>query len=188
MGLFSALATALTQALAAIPNLELTSLTLFLSGAFLGPASGALVGLLTSLGNSWVNPLGPSPPPLLFAQILAYGGLGALGGILAENLEGFGRSRWAAVGLGATLGFQALVQVGISQLSGLSVRALWITGAWYIAVHAVSNAVLFAVLGPELWSRIRAAFSQALSARGSARASQSSGSKAQAEGDAEPTA
>ena len=79
---FAALAVVFGYMLAFIPNIEIFTLTIFLSGFILGKKEGLFVGLLSSIIFTLLNPLNPSPPPLFLYQITHYSLTGLLGGFL----------------------------------------------------------------------------------------------------------
>jgi len=79
---FAALAVVFGYMLAFIPNIEIFTLTIFLSGFILGKKEGLIVGLLSSMIFTFFNPLGTSPLPLLLYQIAHYSLTGFLGGFL----------------------------------------------------------------------------------------------------------
>lgn len=64
-----------------IPNFELMSSTVFLSGVLFGLRSGTLVGILTYFIFGLLNPMGMSPLPLLLAQVLVGIIIGLTGGL-----------------------------------------------------------------------------------------------------------
>jgi hypothetical protein len=63
-----------------IPNFELVSPIVFLSGVLFGLRTGTLVGILTYFLFGVLNPLGMSPLPLLIAQVLTGIVIGLSGG------------------------------------------------------------------------------------------------------------
>lgn len=84
---FSALAIVLGYLLAGIPNIELFTLTIFLSGFILGIRDGMIVGFLSSLIFTLFNPIGTSPPPLLVFQLFHYTLTGLLGALTKKFLN-----------------------------------------------------------------------------------------------------
>ena len=84
---FAALAVVFGYMLAFIPNIEIFTLTIFLSGFILGKKEGLIVGLLSSMIFTFFNPLGTSPLPLLLYQIAHYSLTGFLGGFLRHYLN-----------------------------------------------------------------------------------------------------
>ena len=73
LGLFAGTAVGAGYLLSGVPNVELMSLIIALSGAVLGPVAGALCGVLSGTIFSLGNPYGPPPPVLLIAQMLGHG-------------------------------------------------------------------------------------------------------------------
>ena len=84
---FTALAVVFGYMLAYIPNIEVFTLTIFLSGFILGKKEGFFVGLLSSTIFTFFNPLGVSPPPLYLYQVVHYSLTGLSGGLLRNFLN-----------------------------------------------------------------------------------------------------
>ena len=86
---FAALAVVFGYMLAFIPNIEIFTLTIFLSGFILGKKEGLIVGLLSSIIFTFFNPLGSSVValPLFLYQIAHYSLTGFLGGFLRHYLN-----------------------------------------------------------------------------------------------------
>ncbi len=87
-GVFTALAVVLGYALAYIPNIELFTTTIFLSGFVLGKKRGVSVGLMSSFIFCFFNPMGASPLPLLSFQLSYYSLVGLCGGLTSSFLNG----------------------------------------------------------------------------------------------------
>ena len=83
---FSALSVVLGYMLAYIPNIELFTLFIFMSGFVLSKRDGFLIGLLSSSIFTFFNPLGASPPPLFVYQLIHYSLTGFLGGLIKDFL------------------------------------------------------------------------------------------------------
>jgi uncharacterized membrane protein len=152
--LFVALCVALGFLLAEVPNVELMTVSVFLSGVVLGMRRGCLVGVLSILCFSLFNPYGPPLPPLLAAQIAGYALVGISGGIMRGRLAGMGRAAallGALAGLVLTLVYDALTTVATAIvtlgpagfLEGLA--GFFAVGALFVIVHALSNTIVFAV-------------------------------------------
>ena len=84
---FSSLSVVLGYMLAYIPNIEVFTLLIFLSGFVLGKRDGMIIGLLSSTIFTFFNPLGTSPPPLFVYQLIHYSFTGLLGGLLKNFFE-----------------------------------------------------------------------------------------------------
>ncbi|MFX1387299.1 MAG: hypothetical protein ACFE9M_08805 [Promethearchaeota archaeon] len=83
---FTALAIVLGYSLYYLPNIELFTLTIFLSGFILGKRDGMVVGFLSSLIFCFFNPLGASPLPLLAFQLTHYSLAGLVGALTMQFL------------------------------------------------------------------------------------------------------
>ncbi|MHA2392427.1 MAG: hypothetical protein ACXAEX_10835 [Promethearchaeota archaeon] len=84
---FTALAVVLGYLLAYIPNIELFTLMIFLSGFILGIRDGMIIGALSSLVFVFFNPIGASPPPLLLYQLFHYTLTGLSGALTSRFLK-----------------------------------------------------------------------------------------------------
>jgi uncharacterized membrane protein len=84
---FSSLAVVLGYILAYIPNIELFTLLIFLSGLIMGKRDGLIIGLLSSAIFTFLNPLGASPLPLFSYQLLHYSLTGLAGGLTRAYLN-----------------------------------------------------------------------------------------------------
>ncbi|MBN1894648.1 ECF transporter S component, partial [bacterium] len=73
MSILIALGVALGFAFASIPNVELVTGTVFLSGMILGKARGTAAGVMTEALYSIFSPYGIAPLPMLAAQCAAMG-------------------------------------------------------------------------------------------------------------------
>ena len=81
---FTALAIVLGYAMAYIPNIEVFTLMIFLSGFIMSKKEGAIIGLLSASIFTFFNPLGPSPPPLFIYQLVHYSLTGITGGLTKD--------------------------------------------------------------------------------------------------------
>ena len=84
---FTALATVLGYLLNQFINIELCTLTIFLSGFILGKRDGMIVGFLSSLIYCFFNPWGASPLPLLAFQLTHYSLTGLVGALTKQFLR-----------------------------------------------------------------------------------------------------
>ncbi|MCK4513139.1 hypothetical protein KAW64_15435, partial [bacterium] len=155
MAILTALAVALGMLLAHVPNIELVSFTVFVSGAVLGRWRGACLGMIAMGIYSGANPIGSGLgiPPMFIAQVLTMAFIGFVGGSLGGVWRTGGRLRQVA--LAAVTGFvlTGIYQVGV--IAGLAVASLDVgTGfvaalvgnAFFSTVHIVSNTIVFAML------------------------------------------
>ena len=87
VSIFTALAIVLGYMLASLLNIELFTLTLFLSGFILGKRDGMIVGISSSFIFCFFNPFGTSPLPLLAFQLIYYTSVGLLGALTHQLLR-----------------------------------------------------------------------------------------------------
>ncbi|MFX1375054.1 MAG: hypothetical protein ACFFA0_04520 [Promethearchaeota archaeon] len=87
VSIFSALALVIGYLLANILNIELFTLTIFLSGFILGKRDGMIVGFLSSSIFCFFNPYGASPLPLYAVQLTHYTLTGLLGAVTNQFLN-----------------------------------------------------------------------------------------------------
>ncbi|TKJ20895.1 MAG: hypothetical protein CEE43_11670 [Promethearchaeota archaeon Loki_b32] len=168
---FSALAIVLGYLLAHIPNIELFTLTIFLSGFILGKRDGMMIGLLSSFIFCYFNPFGSSPLPLLAFQLFHYsitGFLGALTSDLLQRKKSFKPSedlyKFSIVALLGIIGalittnfqiFSSFIYV-LSFLGSLDeFLPYFLTGSIFTAIHIIGNTLGFIFILPGLIQLIR---------------------------------
>ena len=154
--LLVAVAASLGFALSGLPNVELVTLVVFISGFLLGPLYGACVGAAAATALSVFNPLGAALPPLVAAQALgqALSGLcGGLAGPALARIRGGVAARLvgAAAGLALTVFYDIVTNVGAyatiageKTIEGLVKFVA--AGIVFVGLHIVWNTVLFAVV------------------------------------------
>jgi hypothetical protein len=163
--LFTALSVALGFLLAGIPNFELMTLTVFMSGVFCGARLGSLVGAISIMLYSMLNPLGPAPAPLIAAQVAGFAVDGAAGGLVGSRIQpagAWGVAASAAAGFVLTLVYDVLTTLATAFIAvgshgfGGSLGGVFIAGALFIAWHVGINTVVFAVAVLPLMRAVRA--------------------------------
>ena len=137
-----------------IPNFEVLTLVVFLSGVLLGARDGAMVGALTMVVYSLLNPYGAVHPLVTVAQVGGEALAGAAGGAAARaGLERLAApARAAALGmLGAVLtaAYDVLTNAATGVVLG-QMRITLIGGIPFALWHTGWNVVLFAALGTPL--------------------------------------
>lgn len=159
--LLVAVAVSLGFALAALPNVELVTVTVFISGFLLGPGFGAGVGAAAAVLFSAFNPLGAALPPLLAAQALGQSVAGFAGGAVGPVIVRLPRrilasAAAAGVGLALTVLYDVLTNAGayVTMTGERTFEALVkfiAAGMLFSGVHIVWNTAVFAaVLVPSL--------------------------------------
>jgi ABC-type Fe3+-siderophore transport system permease subunit len=137
-----------------IPNFEVLTLTTFCAGVLLGVRDGALVGAVTMLLYTLLNPYGPAHPLVMAAQVAGTATAGIACGVFARA----GGPGWPAgsqlVALGLlgavlTAWFDLLTNLATGVLYG-QMRATLIGGMLFATWHIVTNLVLFTAVGGAL--------------------------------------
>ena len=163
---FTALAIVLGYLLAYIPNIELFTLTIFLSGFILGKRDGVIVGFLSSFIFCFFNPLGASPLPLLTFQLIHYSITGLLGALSNDYLKKksffnpnedlyifFVMVIFGVLGALITTSFQifsSLVHVLSFFASINEFLPYFITGIGFTTIHIIGNTLGFIFILPGL--------------------------------------
>lgn len=159
-GLLIALGVSLGYLLAAIPNIELITTTVFISGFITGPLPGILIGAMTIGLYSLLNPYGIAPPPLFLAQVLCYAVIGFSAGHLSRHIR---RINWkhsllfGFLGLFFTVLYAVLTTLAYVLTAGNETVLIWgslIQGLHFYAVHMVSNTLFFVFLIPVTLNRL----------------------------------
>jgi hypothetical protein len=154
--LLVAVVVSLGYALAGVPNVELMTITVFVSGFLLRPGYGAVIGAVSALLYSLFNPLGAALPPLLAAQIVGFAVIGVFGGLSGPAIARIDR-RYLAIVCAGLLGFLLtlfydlatnigafFVMTGTRELSGLVKFVA--AGLIFMGLHLLWNTALFAVV------------------------------------------
>ena len=158
--IFCAMAIAMGYSLMMVPNIELITVIIFLSGVTLNLWWGALVGLVAMGVYSGLNPLGSglSFPPLFFAQIIAMSLCGVIGGLFSPLffvkkynfpkllLLGF-------IGFLVTFIYDALTLISYPLFSGLGFTGIVVSlvkGLGFTLLHEISNIFIFLITVPRV--------------------------------------
>lgn len=148
-----------------VPNLEMITAGIFLSGLWMGPLYGLLVGFTAELIYSLFNPMGFPPPPLLVTQLMSMSLTGWAGGLMRDAIVGrrfFARGSWkshfvlAGVGAVLTFVFDLLTNLSFPIAAGFTpnqFRLALIMGLPFAAVHISVNALIFALIIPVFLNR-----------------------------------
>ncbi|MFX1446662.1 MAG: hypothetical protein ACFFCG_00835 [Promethearchaeota archaeon] len=168
IGIFTALSTVLGYLLAPIPNLEVFTMMIFLSGFILSKKEGTIVGLLSALIFTLFNLYGSSliSPPLFVYQLIHYSATGVLGGLTKDfllNKEYFKPNEdlyvfWIMLLFGALGAVITFIFDILSTLFGgfvVSITidyfiATYLLGIVFNAVHLIGNVLVFVFILPGL--------------------------------------
>jgi len=156
--MLTALAVVLGHALAAVPNIELVTLTVFIAGLHAGPMGGIITALTTTVYFNYLNPAGQVLLPVLVGQGMGWS-------VVALAGARFGRRRrswvaWCLAGAIVTVIYQAVVNGAYVWLccpvaSWTERAAVLMAGLSFSVVHVVGNTAIFGFLGDSLVRVIR---------------------------------
>ena len=135
------------------PNVEFTSLIVFLSGAVFGLFFGVGLGVLVMSVNGFVSPYGFAGLLLPF-QVIGMAVVGVGGGLYGRSRGGSYDAKscaeTAVLGAFLTLVYDALTNFGVAMLQvfgGQPVLPAFVSvlvyGAFFSLVHVVSNTIFF---------------------------------------------
>lgn len=137
-----------------IPNFEVLTLVVFCSGILLGARDGALVGVVTMLVYSLLNPYGAVHPLVTASQVAGEVLAGLAGAAFAAAGLAAAPIPWRAVLLGVTGGALTVCYDFITNLAtGIlfgQLRATLVGGIPFALWHIGTNVALFATLGVPL--------------------------------------
>lgn len=163
VGIFSAMAFVGGYLFLFVPNVEIFTAVVFLSGIFMGSKKGVLVGVIARALFSILNPVGISPPPLFIAQIAGMAFVGYVGGRFG-NLLHMERRLWMTAlyfGIAALLVtwlYDILTDFSSFFQSGFSFKQMIITfslGIPFYLIHGIGNSLIFALVLPLVVRRIQ---------------------------------
>ncbi|HBZ01126.1 MAG TPA: hypothetical protein DEO84_07380 [candidate division Zixibacteria bacterium] len=162
IGVFSALAFAANAPFLVIPNVEIFTLILFLSGVFLGIIDGLGVAIVAGIIFVFFNPNGPQTIFIVgLAQLLGFVLYGLAGGVLRQLVLHYQNTRglmllMAICGASLTLWYDITTNLAFAVVIG----PFWPTlvgGMGYGIIHLISNTVIFAfssLIINRIWKRI----------------------------------
>ena len=158
--IFSAVAIGMGFSLMLIPNIELITVVVFLSGLYLGIWWGGLVGMTSIAIYSGMNPMGSglSFPPLFAMQIIGMSLTGIIGGLVrpfffVKQFNVFLISSLAILGFTVTLIYDLLTLIAYPIAAGLGfsgMLAALIKGLGFTLLHEISNAIVFVISIPRV--------------------------------------
>jgi hypothetical protein len=162
VGVFAALAFGINAPLLAVPNIEIFSLSLFLSGLFLGIAGGAATALIAGIIFVFFNPNGAQPVLAVgLVQLFGFVLFGLCGGLTRPVVLKKDNVKITMAVLlisGALLTFWYDLSTNLT--FALSFGPFWPTligGLAFSIVHIISNTVIFGLSGAvvqKIWKRI----------------------------------
>lgn len=162
VGIFAALAFGINAPLLAVPNIEIFSLALFLSGLFMGPAGGLATSFVAGIIFVFFNPNGAQPILAVgLVQMLGFVLFGLCGGLTRPVILRKDNIKITVLIMlicGAVLTFW--YDLSTNMTFALLFGPFWPTligGLLFSIVHTVSNVVIFGMSGAivqKIWKRI----------------------------------
>jgi hypothetical protein len=137
-----------------IPNFELLTLVVFCAGVLLGARDGAMVGGITMLLFSLLNPYGPAHPVITAAQVTGMAAAGIAGAAFARaglpQRPGALRAvALAVIAILVTAGYDLITNVATGLVYGQ--MHMWLIGGIPFSLwHIGWNVALFVALGTSL--------------------------------------
>ncbi|MDP7072120.1 MAG: hypothetical protein QF430_04480 [Candidatus Marinimicrobia bacterium] len=164
--IFAATAAGLGFALVFVPNVELITIVIFLSGLTLGPMWGGLVGITSEAVYSGMNPLGSGLafPPLFTAQIISMGFVGLMGGMLKpilfkKHFTAFQIIMLGISGFSLTFIYDSLTTLSYPVSAGFDwpqTVTIYISGMGMTVLHQISNTIVFIIGIPRVTKHLAA--------------------------------
>jgi uncharacterized membrane protein len=157
-GIFIALLLGVGYALAFVPNIELLTAMVFLSGVLMGFKQGIIIGVVGEFLFSALNPMGSGLlfPPMLIAQLIAMAVVSFTGALARNYVLSCKRGLKSAVIMGGTgflltLFYDILVSAAFPISAGFSLRetaGTIVAGLAFSVVHLIGNTLIFLLLVP----------------------------------------
>ncbi len=159
--MLTAIAVSCGYLLIAVPNVELISATVALSGLMLGARGGLLVGILSMAIFSALNVLGIPYLPIWIAQMLGMGITGAIFGLARKRID-LNNLRKAIVpitvlGVLSTIIYDLLSNLSFAIAISAPLNTWWgyiVAGVPFAITHLISNILVFVFIVPIVYSRI----------------------------------
>jgi hypothetical protein len=155
-GILIALAIVLKLPILSVPNIEFLTFVIFSAGYLLGMMEGMIVGIIAmSIYTSIITPYGLPPLPIALAQIISMALTGFAGG-LTYRLELLNLFKsflpyliMGLLGLALTVIYDLLTNLAVAYVMG-QFRPVMIAAIPFVAIHLLSNFVIFLVFTPLL--------------------------------------
>lgn len=163
-GIFIALILAVGYSLVYVPNVELVTMIIFLSGYFMGIKNGLIVGIVGEFLFSALNPFGSGLmfPPMLVAQLFAMAIVSLAGGVSGRLLkaEKFKKQYiliFGIIGFIITLIYDILVSAAYPISAGFGINETFgviLSGVLFSIMHIAMNVMVFSILLPVIIFRL----------------------------------
>lgn len=162
IAIFAALSIGVGYLLSYIPNVELMSVFIFISGLIYGKYIGISVGLISSIIYYGWNPFGGFNPIVDTTCILCMVLFGLVGGFLTSNnfhdrqIEYSRKNmiKLATIGFILTLIFDIITNFAFALFMQLDLRAVFLSGIPFMIIHLICNTIIFATITITVYNRV----------------------------------
>ncbi|MHA1798883.1 MAG: hypothetical protein ACTSVY_10605 [Candidatus Helarchaeota archaeon] len=150
-----------SYALLGIPNVEILTFVIFLSGFLYGCRIGTIVGTISEAIFAGFNPYGVAPLVTYLALIIAFAVIGFFGGLMGNNTKDLEITSWniykfATTGAVLTFFFDIFTALSwVIVTPGMSLYLTLILQVPFTIIHVVSNMLLFGLVMIPVISRVR---------------------------------
>ena len=145
VSIMTALALVGSYVFIAIPNVELGSVVLFITGLVFGIEIGLATMLISAVIFSMINPWGAAVPIILLSQVIAWAIIVITGYLVSLNKtpERYKQLYLGVLGFLVTLIFDLITNLGYSIGFSIPYSIALATGLPYLVVHVISNTIIF---------------------------------------------
>jgi hypothetical protein len=156
----SALAIVGNYVVVAIPNVELGSTVLFVTSYLFGYSMGAWCTAIMAIVFGSINPWGGLIPQIWITQVIGWFYISIAGGIMGKQSQNTSQTSWSRIEIGlvggiVTLFFDLFTNLGFAWAFSVPYWASLITGAGFMVLHVVTNAIVFAAAVPSLVAAVQ---------------------------------
>jgi hypothetical protein len=146
-----------------LPNVELGSIVLFVTAYVFGPIMALWSTLIMSIIFGTLNPWGGFIPQIWASQVIGWVYVVLAGAIAGKPgrsgyRDSFSSAELGLIGLVVTVVFDLVTNIGYSLTFAVPYVVALIAGLPFLAIHVVSNVILFASVVPQLNRIIREQF------------------------------
>ena len=160
--MFAATAIGLGYMFLLVPNVEFISVTIFLSGLYLGALPGLFVGGSSIMIYSILNPLGSGLAflPLLFSQVFSMAGIGLSGYYIGKIIIKISPKNRMIIsvlaGFSCTIWYDFITTISFPLSAGYGYKETLIygiSGLFFTLLHLISNSLIFMIVVPKFVER-----------------------------------
>ncbi|MFX1368275.1 MAG: hypothetical protein ACFFAY_06745 [Promethearchaeota archaeon] len=158
--IMSALAIVGNYVLVTIPNVELGSTVLFVTAYLFGYSMGIWCTTIMAVVFGSINPWGALIPQIWITQVLGWLYISIAGSIMGSQSQHIPQESWSRLEIGLvggiiTLFFDLFTNLGYAWAFGVPYWVSLASGAGFMALHVVTNAIVFAAAVPSLVTAVR---------------------------------